>query len=428
MIKEKFKNGLIGKITLVASGTLFAQIINFVVTPIITRLYTTENYGILSIYTSTITIAVIIATLMYQKSLPIIFAESDAKRMVHICLKILCISTLVIFALCFFLNTETFSFLGIRELYSFRFAIPVAVFIVGCYEILLQWVYRKRDYKLIPKTRVIQALSSGGIKVLGGLINAAPIWLIVGTMASQGAGVLTFFRRYKKDVEQTNIDDGEFKSDGALIKRYYRFPVFSLPADFVNTFCNQLPVLIIAGIYDATHSGYYGLANSIINIPVSLVVTSIARVLYAETAKMGKDKPRALYSLCKKMVRIVALVMIVPCIVLISFGPTLFSLFFGKNWYEAGVYARLMTGMIFSYSLVIPVGRILEIFEKQSYEFVINCGRLAFLGLSFLLIKLLNIDSYSAVFTFSSVNMIAYFALLIAVFYCIKKRFDFTDQ
>lgn len=426
-IKKIKKSRLAKNILLVASGTLGAQIINTVITPIITRLYPAEVYGVLSVYNSAISIFVIASALAFQKSIPIIDTEYKAKIMLENCIGILTIYSLSILALCIVVGKSVFKVLGIVELYDYRIIIPIGVFIVGTYEIFLQWIYREQAYSLIPKTRLIQAIAGGVVKLTGGLLYATPMALLFGAIVNQGAGLSSFLRKIESDIFSNKVCEA-MSYRIKLLTRYKSFLFFSLPADFISTFSGQIPVLMLSSLFGSAVSGYYGLANSIINIPISLVIVSISRVLYAEAAKIGKNRPKELKKLCLKITKVIFFIVIIPAIVAIGWGPQIFALIFGEEWFEAGKFARLMIGMIVSYCLVLPIGRVYEILEKQNFDFLINFFRLIAIGVAVYIIKNNNLDCYFAVGIVSTINMIAYLIMYMGVILCLEKQIRIVEK
>ena len=53
-------------VTKLASGTMFAQILTIVVSPIVTRLYSPEDYGTMALFVSIVAIVGLIACLSYE--------------------------------------------------------------------------------------------------------------------------------------------------------------------------------------------------------------------------------------------------------------------------------------------------------------------------------------------------------------------------
>lgn len=71
-------------------------------------------------------------------------------------------------------------------------------------------------------------------------------------------------------------------------KRYINFFWFSLPNAVILSFTTQIPVLFLTSMYSSQIVGYFGLANSIIKLPIALIGVSVGEVFYAEAAAIGK--------------------------------------------------------------------------------------------------------------------------------------------
>ena len=78
--------------------------------------------------------------------------------------------------------------------------------------------------------------------------------------------------------------------------------------------------------------------------------------------------------------RLVALGLM-PIIVLILNGQTLFRLIFGSQWAEAGVYAEILGAWLFFLFISSPMSTLFFVMEKQEQAFVLHllilCSRLA---------------------------------------------------
>ena len=79
MIKFKnlFKSNFAKSVAIISGGTAFAQVLNALFSPIITRIYNPNEYGVLTVYSSILGIIIVIASLKYELGIPI--AEDDEK-------------------------------------------------------------------------------------------------------------------------------------------------------------------------------------------------------------------------------------------------------------------------------------------------------------------------------------------------------------
>jgi len=142
---------------------------------------------------------------------------------------------------------------------------------------------------------------------------------------------------------------------------------------------------------------------------------SVSQVFYSEAANIGKSNPVELKRISVKLIKKLSLIALVPLSTLLAFGPLLFSFVFGKQWYEAGVYARIISLMIYFQFIILPVGRILEIFERQKEGLIFNIMRLLMILIVFGISKFINLNSYQTIILYTISNSITYVALLFIV-------------
>ncbi len=212
-----------------------------------------------------------------------------------------------------------------------------------------------------------------------------------------------------------------------MAKRYIKFPLYSAPSNYVYNAGTQLPVIFLTSLFGSTVVGLFGLANSIVNMPASLIGTSVAQVFYAEAANIGKNDPGKLKSLSMKLVKKLSIVGLVPLFILLLFGPDLFTLVFGSQWHQAGVYARILSVMVYFHFIITPVGRILEILEKQREGLILNIIRLVMILAVFGAVKSMQISSFNAIVLYSISNSITYLLLLVLVYIVLSKEIEKTN-
>ena len=147
---------------------------------------------------------------------------------------------------------------------------------------------------------------------------------------------------------------------------------------------------------------------------MNLIGNSVSQVFYSEAANLGKDNPLKIkkFSQTYKQLSVIALI---PLIILALFGPWLFSFVFGPAWYEAGVYARILSFMVYFHFIILPLGRMLEIFERQRDGLIFNIIRLIMSLTVFGISKIFNYDSFQTVALYALSNSIMYIALLVMV-------------
>ncbi|MBP3912341.1 MAG: oligosaccharide flippase family protein [Niameybacter sp.] len=408
-IIKNSNNNFINNILVIASGTACAQLINTILSPVITRIYSPEEYGILTLYTSIIGIFSVITSLRYESTIAIADDEDTAINMGCVSLYILMLMTIIYTIFIGIFGSKILAWFQAEGLYKYRYLIPIGLFFIGLYNICVQWAYRNKDFKTISTTKLSQSIIQNLIKILCGILGFGPIGLIVGTIAGQSAGFFNLAKpllRSKKrlfaSIEKNKMINGA--------KRYIRFPLFSTPSQILNIAGVQLPVIFITALFGNEATGLYGLANSIINLPFSLVSGAISDVYYSEAASIGKKNPRRLRELSKNLLKKLFLIGIFPTVIVVLFGPVLFSIVFGEAWYQAGQYAQIIVILVFVRFIFMPISRVYEVYEKQKEAFLLDAMRLMLVLMSFIVSRVLSFNAYLTIAIYSMVMCIVYFS------------------
>ena len=425
VLKNKLGKSSLGKsITLIAGGTAFAQALGIIFSPIITRIYLPDQYGVLTAYTAVLGLLAISASFDYQKAVPIAEDEDQAINLLVLSFCFLLFSTLIIIMLLALFGDFFLNLLDSKVLASYKYLIPVGVFFTGAYNIVLQWGFRDRNYKAITRTKISQSIVSNLTKVFLGLMKLGPIGLIFGVIIGQSAGITSLSTPVIRKKELLSAIS--FQRLKQVLKRYKNFPLYSAPGNYLYTAGNNIPVVLLTSLFGSAVTGLFGLANSIINLPTNLIGDSVAQVFYSEAANIGKTNPQEIKSLSVKLIKKLSLIALVPLITLLLFGPWLFSFVFGAQWYNAGIYARILSVMVYFHFIILPIGRIIEIFERQREGLIFNTIRLIMVLLVFFVAKRFDFTSYQTVALYSLSNSITYIALLVVVMRIMNQEINKT--
>lgn len=408
-IKSIFKNKFARNVAVIAGGTAFAQLINMIFSPVITRLYTPEEYGVLTVYVAVLGILATVGSLKYEWAITI---ADDEEMSFNVLM-------LSIFILVFFVVTLTLALLiggdklliilKAEGLADYIYYLPLGMLLIGLYNILRQWAFKERNFRAISKTKLSQTITQNLTKIVFGLLSVGPIGLILGNIFGQSAGITTLSIPIlkKRNMYQQNVS---LKKMSYCAKRYIKFPIYSASSQLFNAAGIQLPTIFMTTLYGGEMVGYYGLTSSIINIPMILIGNSIGDVFYSEAANVGRKDPKMLKILSMKLFRRLFLIGLVPLFVLIIWGPFLFSFVFGQSWYNSGIYAQIMSFLVFARLIFTPISRIYSVFERQKEAFLLDLGRVLLVLIVFYLSGAMNLNSYITVFLYS-ISMILIYLL-----------------
>ena len=380
------KSEIAKNISMVAGGTAFAQFLSFLLTPIITRLYSPEQYGYLTLYVSVLGILTIFMTLKYEVAIPIEKDDKNAINLLVLNLIILTIICFIIILLFIFYGEIILNLLDAGPLIKYWYLVPLGFVLQGFYNVFNQWAIRRKRFKSISITKIFQSSIGSIFKIVFGFLKFGPIGLITGQIIGQSAGITTLSRPFVKE-DKNLLSYINSKSIKEMLSKYIYYPLYVLPNGFLGTGSEKVPFIFIGSIYGSSILGHFGLANSIVYLPVGLIGVSVANV-FGEVAKFGREDPRRVENLTKKLLKKVFILGSIPTLILIFFGPFLFSFVFGENWKLAGEFSRIISVAALSKLVFEPISNVFLIYEKYKIPLFLNIFRMSAILSLFLLAKI----------------------------------------
>jgi len=420
--REKLKNNIFFQnIAVVTGGNVTAKLIGIIAAPIITRLYTPEDYGIFSVFLSVVGVVGSLATLRYAITIPIAKEEKLADNILKLCFLITILLSIAWFiSIALFGKFFTVAF-SAEQLQPYLWLMPVVFLGKGIYEALNNWAVRNRKFRLITRTNVSQGVSSAGVKIGLGALEITPLGLFIGQIAQDGAGITSLLSKLVS-VKPVFFKSFSWKEIKSAAIRYKKFPLVQSWSQLLLALGAQLPVLLIGTFYGVEVVGVFGLAQNMINMPMALIGKSVAQVYYAEISKYGKNNPEKIYILSVSIIKKLFWIGLIPVGLLIAFGPWAFKLVFGPEWIDAGVYARFLSILILTRFISSPIASIFNVYEKQSLQLTLNIIRVVLIFAAFYISNLFKLSALNSIGIYSILMTVYYAFLTIIVLRVVKKN------
>lgn len=350
-------------VTQIASAAVLGQAITILISPILTRLYSPEDFGAFGVYAAVLGIVTVIASLRYEYALPLPEDDETAAHILVLCFGLLLGMTILSGLIIWSLRRQIGDWLNISAIWPYLWLIPVGIFGAGTYQILNFWAIRKRDFARIARTRIARGFGRAALQVGIGLFHSGPLGLILGQFAGETAGSTSLgYALWKHDW--ASFLAITFRGIRRAAARYSRFIKFSSWADLLESLGLQVPQILFAAFYGPTVAGWFALGQRVIASPLNIVVDSVAQVYFGETARMQGD-PRAIKRVFLKLTGRLALIGGLPVTLICALAPWLFTVVFGKEWEMAGRYVQVL-GVMFAIRFVtVPFVHTLNVLERQ---------------------------------------------------------------
>ena len=160
-LKQLFqKNSHTRNVFLLISGTVIAQLLAIVITPIITRLYSPEEFGQFTVFSSILGIFVVIANLRYEQAIPLSNDNEDAFQILTLCIAITTAFSILTAVIILVWGVEILNKLNITLIEGYLILLPIGVFVGGIHGALNYWAVRVKGFKNISQATVYQTFAT----------------------------------------------------------------------------------------------------------------------------------------------------------------------------------------------------------------------------------------------------------------------------
>lgn len=359
------RSRFIKNVALLTAGTAFGQMIIVLVSPILTRLYAPEDFGLFAIYMSIISIIAVIASWRYELAIVLPEKDDDAFNLLLLCLGIVMLMGILMCIVTWLMGERIVDLMNILSLKPYLWMLPLGFVIVGIYQILNYWAVRKEIFKKVSISRVYQSIVASVMQLILGIFGFKSFGLLLGQLLGQMAGVW-ILAMVVKNQKGTLSGGIRFSRICIIAKRYIRFPMYTSWSGVLNALSFQIPILMLSLFFEPHVIGLYALSYRILWTPIQLVGQSAGQV-FLNTAAKFKHQEHITF-LTKKFFNNLVYIGI-PCFLFICiFAPDIFSFIFGEDWRKAGVYTRWLTPWLFLVFISSPLSVIILIMDKQKQD------------------------------------------------------------
>lgn len=336
-------------------------------TPIITRLYPPEAYGLMSAVLSVSALLLPFFTLQYDRALLLAKDERDVqglRALVNLTPTVLSALLMLILLVG---GDRMLLAVGLPAMGPMAFLIPVVI-------VLSAWNQANQQMVAV-RMRYRQSFFFGSISVVGSKLTS----VLYGTFVGSGAFGLVaaelfsrfsqlffgyrFILRGESRPRLTRNDSAWLK---ATARKYIGFPKFELPAVGLGQIANQVPLWWLPYSYGIAAFGQYGLGLSMLEVPMRLFSYSLSSTFYQKAVQVYRaEGALRLRSITFRTMRVITLGSIVPLLLTGLFAESLYVLAFGEQWALAGRITQALVIISFARLTVEPVSAVLRVIGKQ---------------------------------------------------------------
>lgn len=345
------------------TGTGLAQAIPIAISPILTRIYSPEEFGVFALYMAIASILTVLVTGRYEMAILLPKKDRDAMNLVALSVMLSFFVSMILLIVVTIFNNQLISLMGVPELSMWLYWVPASTFLMGIYQSLNYWSNRKSHYRRLAVSRVVQSSSTGTAQLAGAFNNIGTSGLVGGQLIGQTLSTAVLGGLiYKEDKE--HITKVKKIRIIALARKYINFPKYLIVAHGFNTASGQMPTFLLSSLFNTAAAGFFMLTQRVMGAPMTLVASAIGDV-FRQEASYAYVNTGGCKDIYIKTFKRLLYISILPSIAFFFIAPDLFALIFGEKWRVAGEYAQILTPMYFFRFIVSPISQVSTIAERQ---------------------------------------------------------------
>ncbi len=396
IIKKILPKSTYGKsvITLI-TGTGLAQVLPIALSPILTRLYTPEDFGVFALYASVCAILVVLVTGKYELAIVVCRYESEAINLVALTGLLSLLVSLILLGILLVWGETIVDAFGFAEAAQWLYLVPFTTLILGFYHALNFWANRRSRYKTMATSRIVQSASGGAGQLTAGVSKLGSDGLIIGQIIGQllctAFLAISMYRNIQKFFRRVSVSRMCY-----VAYKHINYPKYMVPGQVMNVGATELPLLALTIFFGTGVAGFYSLAHRVTAAPMSLVANAIGDVYRQGAAAQYVSQGNCLTLFLVSLKRLLMFAFL-PMLPIVLFGPSLFSFVFGDGWRTAGEIASALSILVFFQTVASPLSSTILLPGWLHLDSLWQFARLCFVGFTFFLCKSMSLGYMATV-------------------------------
>ncbi len=332
------RSHFVKNVAIMMGGTLIAQAIPVLISPLLTRIYTPAELGIFAVYFSLTMFLAVVATGRYDLAIMLPANRDKGVALTLLSMGLSVFTALLFLILVFFAGDWMARGMGAPAMLPWLWLVGPATILMASYVSLTYWLNRHGRYGIMSRNRVMQSglLAAGQLGM--GMTIAGPAGLMLGHFVAQLVTAVTIFRDFCRSVRLRPL--AAWRRDiAAVARRYAHHPKFLLAAHVADKAAIESPTIAIAALYGPGEAGFFMMAQRIITLPTSLVANAVGDV-YRQNATETYRRQREFRTLFTRTLLSLAALVVVPLAIVVVVAPEAFAFVFGETWRISGIYAQ----------------------------------------------------------------------------------------
>ena len=399
-------------------GTFLAQLIPVGISPILTRIYSPAEFGVLALFVSIAKIISVFITGRYESAIVLPKEDKGGVNLLFVCLILTFVSFVLLTAFSLFFKSSLLALLNSEGMEQWLPWIPFTALLMAMIQVLNNWLLRNKKFKALSSGKVVQAISTGGVQVSS--FSGA---LVVGNISGQVVLIISYLKSSFAGIWalRSEVSRAEMWLN---MKRYKNFPLVTSLHRFFDLLQSNVLISLISSLFSTAILGFYSLTTRTLLAPAALIGSAVGNVFYQKATSYHQNGLPIL-PLAQKVVLALLGLGFIGFGILFFAADLIFETVFGPEWVVCALYTRILTPWLFLNFISAPVSGLVNVLGEQRTFFVISAFGNTIAVAVFAFVGWKYQDIQTSLFCFSGLMSAYTLVYLFSIFKALKK-FDKT--
>jgi len=410
------------KVATLASGTALAQLVGIGTMPLVTRLYSPSEIGVISLFLSFF--GLWSATLSLRYEYAIIISDDDAEIHLICSLALILVVVMSLAGLPLLWGLQSSNLFGFGLLPYWACLLCVPIFIgFGSFLVYRAMALRAGLTRPIAAATIARAAANAGTRVSLGLLGGGVPALFLAELFGAGWGALGLRQRVRAHYGSAAASPYGIDALLRVVSKYRKFVLLETPSTWVDLLAITLPAPMIASLYGPAAAGWFALAYTAVSLPNSQIGGAVGDVLQVELADaVARNDRQAARTMFFRFLGRLSIIGLVPLVAIELLARPLVPWLFGSDWEAAGKVAMIVAPWVYCALVATPLGRVLSVFQIQEYKMLFDVTALLLLLAAYGFARSMNMDFLTTVAWISASRAISYVFYLILLLLVFQHR------
>lgn len=403
------KDRFFRRLAMLSGGVAAGQLFLALSTPLLTRLYTPENFGAFAVVAAILAIFNSVSSMRLEISIPVCRPEALATGLATTLFLALCTVALLTLGIAvteFFLLPPTVG-PGMREA---LWIVPPAALLGALALPLVYLRVRHGDFRTYGMVRMARLVSQGSGQIVFGFAGMTQLGLPLGYALGPGTALLLLLRGTGRALRE--VTRVRFKQISAYVREHWRYPVYMMPAAVLYEAAQFLPAVLLAAVFSPAAAGFFALSQRVLGLPIRFLSQSAGQVLLGEASEASRSEISRRVQTTVRQFAILGIAIILPMVAIGSGG---WEFLFGERWGRAWIFVLALSPMYLLRFIVDTVSNMFVFTNTQHFRFLSSIALLGITLLSFLTVPYFGFGPLAATATYSLGCSVIYLAQLFLI-------------